>query len=126
MYAYKIDDKGNIVEELLDVNKIPQGYIGTEQKLDATIHMYVNGSVMMKPKEAPKKQIVARLTNEQKLQSIRELRDILLVKTDWTQTLDAPISAEKQEEYRVYRQALRELPSRADLDLDNPIFPKKP
>lgn len=39
----------------------------------------------------------------------RAKRDKLLDETDWTQTLDAPISAECREAFRVYRQALRDI-----------------
>lgn len=38
------------------------------------------------------------------------LRDKLLEETDWTQVLDSPIDAETREAYRVYRQALRDIP----------------
>lgn len=40
----------------------------------------------------------------------RAKRDKLLAATDWTQTLDAPIDAATREAYRVYRQALRDIP----------------
>lgn len=39
----------------------------------------------------------------------RTTRDKLLADTDWTQTLDAPISAESREAMRVYRQELRDI-----------------
>ncbi len=39
----------------------------------------------------------------------RAQRDKLLAETDWTQVLDAPISAESREAFRVYRQALRDI-----------------
>ena len=126
MFAYKEDKKGNIIEELIDPKVVPKGFLTTSMKLDASIHMMVNGSIMLKPNEVPKPAVYIKMTNEQKLNSIREQRNILLRETDWTQTLDAPLSREKQAEYKVYRQALRELPARADLDLDSPWFPKKP
>lgn len=40
---------------------------------------------------------------------IRTQRDKLLAETDWTQVLDAPISVESREAFRVYRQALRDI-----------------
>ena len=40
----------------------------------------------------------------------RAKRDKLLEESDWTQVLDAPIDAETREAYRVYRQALRDVP----------------
>lgn len=43
-------------------------------------------------------------------EEVRAERDRLLAATDWTQVLDAPISAESRAEMRVYRQALRNVP----------------
>ena len=43
----------------------------------------------------------------------RAKRSALLSETDWTQTLDAPISAECREAFRVYRQALRDITEQA-------------
>lgn len=40
----------------------------------------------------------------------RAKRDKLLADTDWTQVLDAPIDSATREAYRVYRQALRDIP----------------
>lgn len=40
----------------------------------------------------------------------RVKRDKLLANTDWTQVLDAPIDSATREAYRVYRQALRDIP----------------
>lgn len=40
----------------------------------------------------------------------RARRDKLLAASDWTQVLDAPIDAATRESYRVYRQALRDIP----------------
>lgn len=40
----------------------------------------------------------------------RARRDRLLAESDWTQVLDAPIDAGTREAYRVYRQALRDIP----------------
>ena len=40
----------------------------------------------------------------------RAERNKLLDESDWTQVLDAPIDAETREAYRVYRQALRDIP----------------
>lgn len=49
---------------------------------------------------------------------VRAQRDKLLAETDWTQVLDAPVSAALQEEYRNYRQALRDVP-------EQPGFPEE-
>ena len=49
---------------------------------------------------------------------VREKRTKLLRDTDWTQSLDAPISAESREELRLYRQALRDITEQAGFPLD--------
>lgn len=41
--------------------------------------------------------------------SITSIRDSLLAETDWTQTLDAPITKECSSAFRTYRQALRDI-----------------
>ena len=46
---------------------------------------------------------------EQLAEEVRAKRDKLLAETDWTQVLDAPISPESREAFRVYRQALRDI-----------------
>lgn len=40
----------------------------------------------------------------------RYQRNKLLAETDWTQVLDAPIDAATRDAFRVYRQALRDIP----------------
>ena len=47
--------------------------------------------------------------NKPTTEQIRAQRDNLLSETDWTQVLDAPVSAESREAFRVYRQALRDI-----------------
>lgn len=48
----------------------------------------------------------------------RTQRDKLLAETDWTQVLDSPIDAATREAYRVYRQALRDLPEQEGFPAD--------
>lgn len=68
--------------------------------------------------------IVARdLENAQS--KLRATRDQLLRETDFTQLVDAPLTTEKKEEFRLYRQALRDLPETVQ-DVFNPTFPVKP
>lgn len=49
-------------------------------------------------------------TIEQLASEVRVQRDKLLLETDWTQVLDAPIDTDTREAYRAYRQALRDIP----------------
>ena len=48
--------------------------------------------------------------------AIRGKRNAMLSETDWTQITDAPLSEDKIEKYRIYRQALRDMP-------EQPSFP---
>ena len=48
----------------------------------------------------------------------RAQRDKLLLDTDWTQTLDAPIDEDTKAAYREYRQALRDIPEQEGFPMD--------
>jgi len=56
---------------------------------------------------------------------LREKRDMLLAKTDWTQLPDSPLNSETKQAFAVYRQALRNITSVYD-SLDYAIFPNEP
>jgi hypothetical protein len=60
-------------------------------------------------------------TDEQKMEQVRNWRDVQLAATDWTQVADAPIDASA---WAAYRQALRDLP--ATIDISNPVLPDPP
>lgn len=55
---------------------------------------------------------------------IRRQRNALLSSSDWTQISDSPLTEEKKNEWKAYRQALRDLPSLPDFP--NVMFPEKP
>lgn len=56
---------------------------------------------------------------------IRTQRNALLESTDWTQLPDVPLTEEKKEEYRVYRQALRDI-TRGLNSYQDLVWPVKP
>ena len=63
---------------------------------------------------------------EEFLNGVRRHRDQLLEKSDWSQTVDAPLSQESKQGWAVYRQALRDLPSTLT-DPEAPVnWPEKP
>lgn len=45
---------------------------------------------------------------------IRRKRNKYLTETDWTQVPDSPLTNQKQTEWQVYRQSLRDIPSQVD------------
>lgn len=57
--------------------------------------------------------------------NIRCKRDLLIHDTDWTQTIDCPLSVDKKSEFTAYRQALRDIPQTYD-NPDDIVWPTKP
>lgn len=57
---------------------------------------------------------------------LRELRNAMLKDTDWTQVPDAPLSNEQKEQYKIYRQKLRDLPAQFYdiINLEDVKFPE--
>lgn len=56
---------------------------------------------------------------------IRNKRDKLLTETDWTQVTDTVLNTEKQQEYKEYRQQLRDIPEQQEFPY-HVVFPEKP
>lgn len=56
--------------------------------------------------------------------NLRDLRNLILEKSDWTQAIDSPLSNEKKAEWATYRQSLRELTNSSDWP--NVTFPTPP
>ena len=85
----------------------------------------VNGTVLVHEDTEKKEQ----LENNKKIQFIENLRtkrDSELHRTDWIVSVsDSPLSHEKIEEWKVYRQALRDLPANTT-DPENPVWPQAP
>lgn len=63
----------------------------------------------------------ATLTDEEKLEALRRVRNALLKSSDITQLPDYPISDEKRAEWTAYRQELRDAP-----DTPERALPTKP
>ena len=68
------------------------------------------------------------IPKEIKIRELRQMRDILLNESDWTQNKDVQLP--NDEEWKIYRQELRDLPSKylekEDFDISNVSYPKKP
>jgi len=73
------------------------------------------------------------------MEQLRNTRNELLAECDWTLLPSSPLSAEKQDEWKVYRQALRDMPATSastvaditftpgdPLDLSSVTWPTKP
>ncbi|EGO65727.1 tail fiber assembly protein [Acetonema longum] len=89
-----------------------------EQALYAT-NQYLRGTdgkPVQKPPYVP--------TAEEKMAAIRTERDWLLDASDKYMMIDYPVTDEQRETWRIYRQALRDMP--ANCDPDNPTWPVAP
>ena len=119
------DDKGQIVksidcppEHIERHVKAGQGYLQTAAH-DGT-HYVENGKLIAMPAKPSNKHVfdydskewveIKPQTTEDVLQKIREQRNMLLLQSDWTQLPDSPLSDSKKQEWRDYRQALRDFP----------------
>ncbi len=56
---------------------------------------------------------------------IRKIRNKLLYDTDWTTLIDSPLNEEQKNNYKIYRQALRDLPQNINL-YNELVWPVKP
>lgn len=68
--------------------------------------------------------IISKIT-ENEYRPVRKTRDRLLQECDWTVGIDSPLSDDKKEEWKTYRQALRDLPSTLT-DVEKVFWPVKP
>jgi len=63
-----------------------------------------------------------KLLDENNIYELRRKRNMLLFNSDWIVSIsDSPLSMEKIEEWKVYRQALRDLPAS-----ETPVWPTPP
>jgi len=67
------------------------------------------------------------------MKHFKRLRNAKLAQSDWTQANDSPLSDSKKAEWKTYRQALRDLPSKTtpkflpnSPHIDESDFPTKP
>jgi hypothetical protein len=74
-------------------------------------------------------QQIQEMIRNEKIRVIREKRNGLLFASDWTQTLDAPLTAEKKAEWAAYRQQLRDITNNLDIlniGVVETVFPTQP
>jgi len=94
------------------------------QDTDTGVYTQFDGTSIVELTQAQIDDVNAQIT-EWKWHNIRILRDAKLAATDWTQTLDAPITAYNQTEFQTYRQALRDIPT-TYTNPDDVVWPTEP
>jgi len=94
--------------------------VGVSTTSDANVgYTYDSGSGTFTAPTYPTK------TTEEHWASLRSARDRELLKSDWTQFTDSPLSSSKKTEWATYRQGLRDLPANTS-DPSDPTFPTRP
>lgn len=73
----------------------------------------INGELTHSPKQK---------TDVEILEEIRKNRNAILAQTDWTQMPDSPLSEKDKKNYKIYRQALRDMLNNYDT-ISNITFP---
>jgi hypothetical protein len=48
-------------------------------------------------------------TQEELMSALRQMRDVLLKESDWTQSSDSPLSEEIRNDWRIWRQSVRDI-----------------
>lgn len=89
--------------------------------VDPTAHRVVDGAVVAIPAQEVAA-IAARLKSNADWRSVRNRRDLMLRKSDWTQIADA---GRDRQAWAQYRQALRDLPQNTT-NPRNPAWPTPP
>ena len=98
---------------------IPSGY-----KIDGSYYEITDDEVLEIQTATPLTDEEQQTIIESQWTNIRARRNIELNESDWTQISDSPLTAEKKEEFRVYRQALRDITEYASpYDV---VWPEKP
>lgn len=108
-----------LADDMIDVNT-QEGENWVEGIYNKETQKVENGSVVS---------IADEILDQRKIDNawldLRQYRNISLLESDWTQTLDAPLTDSKKAEWSTYRQQLRDLPSNTTDPL-NPNLPVKP
>ena len=87
-----------------------------------------------KPTEDEINAKIAELQAEEPFKLLREERNRLIAETDWTQLKDIDLDITRERNWKNYRQALRDLPSKSnpklnsigELDMTSITWPTKP
>lgn len=120
-------DSGVILRTVSSTDDILNNVLADEDYIEGS---FSTDEYIIKEGKATKKNKTT-ITKQNKTQAqidTRQKRDSLLINSDWTQTIDSPLSDTKKLEWQTYRQQLRDLPATyKDIEsVEEVIFPKEP
>ena len=120
-YFGHYDSKGEYVtfyvEEIHGKNiPSPTVLLNHNQWQEALTGEYVVINGEHKKREKPREELLD-------IDSIRTIRNNKLINSDWTQLVDSPLSEEKKNEWKIYRQKLRDITKPENITNEFPIEP---
>lgn len=102
-------------QETVGVEPQPEVFVLWRTTAEEWLRYYIENNTLCFTKIPAPAQAAPYVPTEEEIRleiesNVRKERDSLLAETDWTQVLDAPVAAECRDAFRVYRQALRDVP----------------
>lgn len=114
MFAFYDTNTGEILS-IVNASSQPvapsgHGYVNyTHDKADMHKYQVSNGALQKKSQST-----IDAMERTEAEQRLRRKRNQMLANTDWTQSPDSPLTDAKKAEWRVYRQALRDITGTTD------------
>ena len=108
------------------IDKVSETFITIPENLNyQCIEAYRNESGVILLRHISDTETIEKITKNN-LNSLRSNRDNILKQSDWVVSVsDSPLSQDKIDEWKMYRQALRDLPTATE-DPANPVWPVQP
>ena len=120
-FAMSMPHNGDLTEE--EYNNCYKEIVGVDEEQEMAILSSDVSDFIVKYAEAKIK--YDELISIELLTNVRVERNKLLEESDWTVQPDAPFSTEKIEEWKTYRQTLRDIPTTCT-SLEDVVWPDEP
>lgn len=83
--------------------------------------------MILEDQSTPNGTITDNVPNEEIMNDVRRYRNELLFACDWTQLSDTPLTETQIQQWKIYRQELRDFPEKINLqDWTGPAWPIAP
>lgn len=118
------DEKGRY-EEFSDENRWHEMEVPLEAVISYLKVDFVKGKYVLIEDIQKKKEYMLQLFQE-KLDAVRNQRNLLLKESDWTQGADSPLSDTQKLAWKTYRQKLRDITKTISVSQQNVTWPTLP
>ena len=118
------DEKGKY-EEFLDENEWYEMEVPMEAVVSYLRVEFINGKYILKEDAMKKKDYILQLF-QQKVDEVRNQRNVLLKESDWTLVSDSPLTDAQKQAWKTYRQKLRDITKTMTVNNQNVTWPTPP